>query len=155
MTLRDAFGDLWRRRPCTWPNDGFMASLIDLELATRGQTSSLELAEYVAWGDYEGPAEGEALPVSVLPRLMRKDTCLDAEQRAREAELEDQLAKLQLGALPSTADRTNGGDVTRRFSLCRKGRQEQARKMSGEARSGRSGSSPSTRSSTASTTSSS
>jgi len=137
MPLRAAFGDLWRRRPCTWPNDGFMASLIELELAKRG-TTSLDLAEYVTWGDYEGPNEGGEEPACLLPvlmRLQRRDTCLGTELLAREA-AEEQLAGLgvsHLGQLVAQR-RASGGDATLK-RLSRIERSALAQEVSGEARS--------------------
>ena len=57
MTLRDAFAHLLERRPCCWPNEGFMEALIELEKEERkGKQATIDLAEYEHWGDYDGPA---------------------------------------------------------------------------------------------------
>ena len=163
-SLRDAFGELWRKRPCTWPNDGFMGALISLEKEAGG-SGTIELAEYVAWGDYQGPEEGEEapLPLPVLLRLQRKDTCLDAEilardaiktaglaavavnrssteAEARELEVRDQLGGLRVAPAPParseslpTAAELRENGITK-LSLTRSDRKEQARRMSVEAR---------------------
>mmetsp|Transcript_48558 Transcript_48558/g.152579 ORF Transcript_48558/g.152579 Transcript_48558/m.152579 type:complete len:230 (-) Transcript_48558:53-742(-) len=94
MTLRAAFVHLWGRRPATWPNDGFMSVLIGLESEhARGQ-STLTMAEYEAFGEWEGPMEGEAPPLPVLMRLNRQATCLDTEQRLSAAAEEERLSQL-------------------------------------------------------------
>ena len=41
--LRDAFAHLFRCRPCIWPNEGFMATLITLEREVRGSSSMVTL----------------------------------------------------------------------------------------------------------------
>jgi len=139
MTLRAAFGDLWRRRPCTWPNDGFMASLIELELAKQG-AASLDLAEYVTWGDYEGTEESGVLQLPVLMRLQRKipadfqDTCLDGELLARQA-VEDQLAGLGVSHLSElVAQRQSSGGDGELRRLSRTERSAQARRVSAQVR---------------------
>jgi len=78
-TLREAFHLVHGSRPGIWPNDGFMAALIDKELAHR-KTSTLTLDDYVAWGDYE-PTETEEAPV--MPRLLRLETKVSSSERAR------------------------------------------------------------------------
>ena len=57
-TLRDALQRVWEERACTWPNDGFMSSLVELEMRLRGE-NSLTMEEYVRWGDYEPPPPPE------------------------------------------------------------------------------------------------
>ena len=84
-SLREAFAHVFACRPCIWPNEGFMAALVDLERAVRGSTS-LTTTEYEHWGEYEGPEEGdEVAPNMPPPRLVRDDTCLDTEERELEA----------------------------------------------------------------------
>ena len=84
-SLREAFAHVFACRPCIWPNECFMAALVDLERAVRGSTS-LTTAEYEHWGEYEGPEEGDKVaPIMPPPRLVRDDTCLDAEERELEA----------------------------------------------------------------------
>jgi len=58
-TLRDAFAHLQSRRPCVWPNDGFMSVLLKLEEKLKG-TPSLNLKEYATWGEYEDEDVAEA-----------------------------------------------------------------------------------------------
>ena len=89
MPLLDAFGLVYKLRPCIWPNDAFFASLIALEKQIRKGKASVTLAEYVHWGDYEGPEEPAAAAAGTLqtPRpmlargLKREDTCLELEVR--------------------------------------------------------------------------
>ena len=138
MTLRAAFALLWERRPATWPNDGFMSVLIGLEREhTRGQ-STLTMVEYEAYGEWEGPMEGEAPPLSVLWRLNRQDTCLVTEQRlsaAADEEGEERLsrlaAKLDLDAASYYVD-VNG--EKKKLSLSKEERGEQARRAAEEAK---------------------
>jgi len=88
MSLRDAFAHLYSCRSCVWPNDGFMASLVALELQVRG-TSTITTIEYEHWGEYEGPelpsttgGMARALPLPMgMPRMNRDDTCLEDEIR--------------------------------------------------------------------------
>jgi len=113
-----------------------MASLIELELAKRG-TTSLDLAEYVTWGDYEGPNVAGGEPVCLLPvlmRLQRKDTCLDTELLAREA-AEEQLAELGVSHLGQlVAQRQASGGDAKLKRLSRFERSMLAREVSEEAR---------------------
>ena len=50
MSLRDAFAHLYSCRSCVWANDGFMASLVALEIQVRG-TSTITTSEYEHWGE--------------------------------------------------------------------------------------------------------
>jgi predicted protein tyrosine phosphatase len=61
-SLREAFGLLYASRSCIWPNEGFMSALIALEREVRGEPTSLSLAEYERWGDYDGPDEPDDDP---------------------------------------------------------------------------------------------
>uniref|UniRef100_A0A7S2B8P5 protein-tyrosine-phosphatase n=1 Tax=Haptolina brevifila TaxID=156173 RepID=A0A7S2B8P5_9EUKA len=85
-TLREAFEHLYNCRPCMWPNEGFMASLINLEQEVQG-ISTISSEEYAHWGEWEGPEEtgaqsrSFAMPMG-LPRLNRDDTCLEDEVRS-------------------------------------------------------------------------
>ena len=117
-SLREAFAHVFACRPCIWPNEGFMAALVDLERAVRGSIS-LTTAEYEHWGEYEGPEEGdEAAPNMPPPRLVRDDTCLDAEERELEAleaeasiqrEVQQQEERRKL--LASPGDSTDAAEV--------------------------------------------
>lgn len=90
MSLRDAFSRVYTRRACVWPNDAFMASLIALEKEVRKATS-LQIADYMRWGDYDGPEEpavakrpsaaASRTPRPPFGRLKRNDTCLTNEMR--------------------------------------------------------------------------
>jgi len=79
-TLRQAFERVYNVRPCVWPNEGFMQSLIALEEEVRGKPSTITASEYDQWGDYDGPDEGSSgAPPMGLPRFVRDDTCLEDE----------------------------------------------------------------------------
>lgn len=82
-TLFDAFDLLHSKRRATWPNDGFMASLISLERGLHSGTSTITLEQYIEWGDYEGPEEGAGSVVdeecAPLPRLQRCATNVESE----------------------------------------------------------------------------
>jgi len=109
-SLRDAFTHLWQVRPATWPNDGFMAALIELETSLKGK-STVTPEEYESWGDYEPPEDmleetsslGEPSPLRessqmrpALPRLQRQETTLALEKAAsKRADEEDRLALLK------------------------------------------------------------
>jgi atypical dual specificity phosphatase len=91
MTVRDAFGHVYERRKCVWPNDAFMSALLALEKQVRkGKAPSLTLEEYTRWGDWDGPEEvatevaagsSSPRPRPMLGRLKRDDTCLEIEKR--------------------------------------------------------------------------
>lgn len=84
MDLRSALVHLHRCRPAIWPNDGFMSALIALEATERGGRTSLALAEYVAWGDYEPETSAVAAGAHAsVPRFLRVETTVDASARAR------------------------------------------------------------------------
>ena len=111
MTLRDAFGHVHGKRPCIWPNDGFMSALIKLEKkvqsnASNKGVSSITMDEYIRWGDWEGPEEEEGeqeqekeaanseadatgsatpSPPALRGRLMRRETNLHIEKRELDA----------------------------------------------------------------------
>lgn len=82
-TLFNAFDLLHSRRRATWPNDGFMASLISLEQELHGGSSTIILEQYIEWGDYEGPEEGADGAAdemcAPLPRLQRCATNVESE----------------------------------------------------------------------------
>ena len=106
MTLRAAFGHVYEKRPCVWPNDAFMGALIALEKKTsKAKKSTITKEEYTHWGDWEGdddeveaeaPAatgeESSSPPVPPRPmlgafgpgppRLKREDTGLEQEMKA-------------------------------------------------------------------------
>ena len=79
MSLYDAFELMRKQRPCIWPNDSFMKALIELEHTVRRQ-KTINLEEYVHWGDYDGPTLS-APGAAPLSRLKRADTCKDLEMR--------------------------------------------------------------------------
>lgn len=101
MTLRDAFGLVHGKRPCIWPNDGFMSALIKLEKKIQGNASnkgvsSITMDEYIRWGDWEGPEEEEeeqkqekeaanSEAPALRGRLMRRETNLHIEKRELDA----------------------------------------------------------------------
>lgn len=148
LPLRQAFGQVWASRPCSWPNDGFMAALIELERAARGE-ASITIEEYTEWGDYEGPADGEA-PSSLpaLPRLQRMPTNL-GDEIAKVAQLSanvqdagDRLMEQagieagsggEAGAAPPFVRLGSSSDLSE-GSLGRSGRAAQATRASSEAR---------------------
>lgn len=118
-SLRDALGHTIERRPCIWPNEGFMAALVDLEKEVRGEVS-LTTEEYEHWGDYAGPAEGSidsdgAAPPP--PRLVRDDTCMDTEEKelaaieAEEKAAADEQKRRQLLAMLGDSTDEAGGDA--------------------------------------------
>ena len=48
-----------------WPNDAFMAALIALEKQVH-RKATIELDEYIHWGDYDGPAEAISPALALL-----------------------------------------------------------------------------------------
>ena len=120
MSLRDAFAQCFAARPCIWPNEGFMQALIALEVAHRGGSSTISMEEYGRWGDYDGPLvdgdeggdvdpqpeasdEGDDEPLlPFFPRLVRDETCLEAEERELPLDEESQRQKRRIAALAST-----------------------------------------------------
>ena len=46
-----------RRRTCIWPNEGFMAALIELEVEVRGGAPTITTEEYDRKSDWDGEAE--------------------------------------------------------------------------------------------------
>lgn len=80
MTLYEAFETAFKARPCIWPNDAFMAALIALEKQVH-RKATIELDEYIHWGDYDGPAEAKPSSRPPLARLKRADTHKDFELR--------------------------------------------------------------------------
>lgn len=118
MSLRDAFSLVYAKRPCVWPNDAFMAALIDLDAQQTARKKqkqpSFTIDEYKHWGDYEGdvetprqPAAASAAPTTAaataaeppprrMPpppfgRLKRAET--NVEQELYELRVLDALAK--------------------------------------------------------------
>lgn len=71
-TLLAAFDHLYRVRPCMWPNEGFMRSLISLEVGLTG-VASIDLDDYCAWSEYDAPADGVDRSASAI-RLAGLDT---------------------------------------------------------------------------------
>ena len=53
LTLRAAFAELYGCRKCIWPNDGFMEALIALERDVFKGVATIELDQYVQWGEYD------------------------------------------------------------------------------------------------------
>jgi len=95
MNLLEGFGLLHRKRPASWPNEGFMAVLIALEASLRG-ASTISCDEYQRWTDWEGGEEEaepspEPLPPPSRPMLKRENTTLTLTERCeREQEIEGQ-----------------------------------------------------------------
>lgn len=54
--LRQSLAQVMAVRRPVWPNDGFMRALIELEEKTLGGPPSITMAEYIEWGEYEGPS---------------------------------------------------------------------------------------------------
>jgi len=80
-TLRESFSLVITARPGIWPNDGFMAALIEKEASvSASKKSTIDLDEYIQWGDYEDVDDdpGARAP---LPRLMRVETTVTPEER--------------------------------------------------------------------------
>jgi len=94
MTLYDAFALVHKSRPCIWPNDGFMSALIELEHAVRGQRT-IDLDQYVHWGDYDGPSLCEP-PLSWLKRAGTSSSAASCDQSHVEP-LADVQPKASLG----------------------------------------------------------
>jgi len=85
QSLRDAFALLYRCRPCIWPNEGFMAALIELEREARGETT-MSVAEYERWGDYDGPMEAAASSphMHALQKSQRQQAALQATDEVKQ-----------------------------------------------------------------------
>lgn len=138
--LRQAFGKLWAARPCTWPNDGFMEALINLEKEVSGGASSISIEEYIEWGDYDGPAADAAEEEPTrrpLPRLCRMPTNLGAEMLASskaDAPAEAEAAK---AAEEGEAEEEGAPLIQRESSLSRSEREERALEASIDARMSR------------------
>ena len=79
-TLYDAFALVHTARAGIWPNDGFMRALIEKEASLNSGKSTIQLEEYIAWGDYDDTAEDTGAP-EALPRLMRGETTVSPEER--------------------------------------------------------------------------
>ena len=79
-TLREAFALVHAARPGIWPNDGFMLALIEKEASLGSGKSTIQLDEYIAWGDYDDAGEDPQAP-EALPRLMRGETTVSPEER--------------------------------------------------------------------------
>ena len=97
-SLRSAFAHVYERRSCIWPNEGFLASLVTLEVEVRGGQPSISATEYDQWGDWDGPVEDgadEGVPRFGPPRLVRDETCEDAEAAELDA-LDEASARRQL-----------------------------------------------------------
>ena len=120
-TLLEALRQTIERRPCIWPNDGFMSALVELEKEVRSECT-LTSEEYEHWGDYDGPEEGGGGDVGggggappPLPRLVRDDTCMEDELAAIEAEeraaADEQKRRQLLAMLGDSTDEAIGGDV--------------------------------------------
>lgn len=109
MTLREGFAHVYANRGCIWPNEGFMGALIALEKEVRGR-STIGLAEYQRWGDWEGPEE-EA-PASAPPALRKRATFSS-----------DELVQIEKSAAVEAAE---PAARARRFSLSKGERAAQA-----------------------------
>jgi dual specificity phosphatase 12 len=150
-SLRSAFAHLFACRPCIWPNEGFMAALVALEVEVRGGPPTITNEEYEHWGDYDGlpeadseaGVENQAATLSMPmgpPRLVRDETCLEAEERelaALEA-LEREAAAAAAGAAgeeEEAAERepTSPPGKPRRMSLSRRERKAAAQEAAAEA----------------------
>ena len=59
ISLLDAFTQVYSSRRVVWPNNGFMARLIELESATTG-TSTIDLEVYTRWGNFDSQAYAAA-----------------------------------------------------------------------------------------------
>ena len=155
-SLRSAFAHLYKCRPCVWPNEGFMAALIALEVEVRGGAPTITTDEYDRWCDWEGPEEeggtsGGGGPPMGPPRLLRDNTFLDDEQEELDAldemsemrkrlglpkeessdsvSLDDRIASA--AAEPTSPPKRTQG---RRFSLTKAERQANAKAATEEAK---------------------
>ena len=116
-SLRSAFGLVYAARPCIWPNEGFMAALIALEVAVRGGAPTITAAEYDRWGDWDGPLEegntGDGAPPMLgafgPPRLVRDETFEDAEAAELDALDEASLRRKLLEQQMQSSSGSCGG----------------------------------------------
>lgn len=110
LTLRAAFAELYGCRKCIWPNDGFMEALIALERDVFKGVATIELEQYVEWGEYD-PDVPQALPEASVVRASRtpiakpfagfspsrmfrkQNTGLDFNQRLEHKESQDVIKK--------------------------------------------------------------
>ena len=126
LSLYEAFKHVFAARPCIWPNEAFMGALIALEQTERG-SNSMTLAEYEYWGEYVGAEDVDDPSGASLgppPRLVRDDTCLEAEERELHALAEASDERRRIGL--------EGG--TRRTSLSKADRARAATHDAAEAR---------------------
>ena len=102
--LRNAFECVRQNRLGVWPNAGFMQELIEFEQKTRRQKdkhkpSSIDIADYRHWGEYEGPSQGDELHDDPFYQALS----MEARQSLAE-ESSKQAIALMSGARPSRAD---------------------------------------------------
>ena len=81
MTLLRALETVYAARRCVWPNDGFMAALIALEQRVYGK-HTIDLDEYVRWGDYDGPADDDAAEGRSIQKRLSDSIEAAAEARS-------------------------------------------------------------------------
>lgn len=71
-TLLSAFEHLYRVRPCMWPNEGFMRSLISLEVGLVS-SPSIDMDDYRAWSEFDAITDDFDRSASAI-RLAGLDT---------------------------------------------------------------------------------
>ena len=100
--LRNAF-ECVPNRLGVWPNAGFMQELIEFEQKTRRQKdkhkpSSIDIADYMHWCEYEGPSQGDELHDDPFYQALSMEARQIPPRRVRSA------IALASGARPSRAD---------------------------------------------------
>lgn len=163
LTLLEAFGQLFNARPCIWPNDGFMTALRALEVEVRGGSPTISAEDYERWGDYDGPeVEGgdesgkeggdedgrggsdASAPPGFMPRLVRDETCLEAEEKELAAlDEESERRRKLMEAINASAAAEGESEVDpsspprrkpRRISLSKADRADAAKQATRDAR---------------------
>ena len=84
-----------------WPNEGFIAALIELEKKLNKGKATMTVEEYEHWGDYDGPAEdlGEESHGASSPtrtKADRKQAAIALTQEALKHREEEHAATLAM-----------------------------------------------------------
>lgn len=121
MSLREGFALVHKKRPCIWPNEGFMAALIKLEAEKRGGKMSLSSDEYERWGDYDGPeVECETPGAHARTKAARHQAAVEATEEAMKTHLARRQTTQQALSSRPAASGTGGLRGVLRFIFRRR-----------------------------------
>ena len=127
VSLYAAFESLIQCRRVVWPNNGFMEALISLEAEVRGK-SSITLDDYIAWGDYEGPAAEPDVEILRQSKSLNLD---DENEDDAAGSMHGGMSKRH-SSLESVSSSSSGG-------FLKKDREEMARREAATAEAARMG----------------